>query len=380
MNLFVPSLVRVEKDRVVRIHRKLAGKGNLRVLPNQQVSPTDVLGSAQISPGFRIINLAKILSVSASKVQKYLKKTLGQRIYKGELLAFKEAGVFSPKAVVIAPTDGVLDFFNPKTGEIKMAFLPRKEDLTSGVYGIVEEVDNQKGQVIIRVQATLIHGMFGSGRNRDGILHVIGKRDELIGPQFIPSKYGGQILVGGNLVLKEAISTCISAGIGGFITGGINAKDYKAMAGSRLTFPKKLDNDIGISIVICEGFGSAPIGEDIFEVLKKFHSKFVLINGNKGIIILPSFESSSLNLVKKVSLPPEHDVEAYYQSRQQLIEVKKGLMVRIIGNTFTGEQGKVISLDQTETVIPAGLRAVMVTIETRKRKLQIPVANLEVIL
>lgn len=380
MSVLVPTRIRVEKDRVVRIHRKLQGKGTITVSPNQEVTPIDILGSANISAGFRTLNLAQILSVPPDQVQKYMKVQIGQKIYKGELLAYKDAGVFSAKVVLVSPTDGILDFLNPKTGEIKMTFLPKKEDLAAGVYGIVEAVDNERGQVIIKVQATLIHGMFGSGRVRDGILHVIGKRDELVSPQFIPSRYNGQILVGGSLVFKEAISACISAGIGGLITGGINAKDYKGMAGGRLVFPKKLDNDIGISIIVCEGFGSAPIGEDIFETLTKFHSKFVSIDGNTGVIILPSFEGKSMDLVKKTQLPPVNNFQNTYEKAQELVELKKGHRVRIIGNSFMGEQGLIVSLDQTETQIASGIKAIMATVETKRRKISIPVANLEVIL
>lgn len=372
--------VRVETDKIVRIHRKFQGKGAITVAQNQQVTPTDILGTANISSGFRTLNLTQILSVPPQMAQKYLKKSLGQRIYKDELLAYKEGGLFGGKVVVVSPTDGILDFVNTETGEIKLTFLPKKEALSAGVYGIVEAVDKERGLVIIRAQATLVHGMFGSGRIRDGILHIVGKRDELVGPHFVPSKYDGQILVGGSLVFKEAISACISVGINGIITGGINAKDYKGMAGGRLVFPKKLENDIGISIIVCEGFGSAPIGEDIFEILTKFQDKFVSIDGNTGVAILPSFESSSMTAVKNTKLPPQGDVSGIYERGQEMLEVKKGLRVRIIGNSFIGEQGKVIAVDQTATTLPSGIRAYVATIETKRRKIQVPVANLEVIL
>lgn len=380
MSVFIPTRVRVEPDSVVRIHRKLNGKGTFSVSPNQQVAPTDELGVSVLSAGFRMLNLSQMLSVPPADVSKYLKVNLGQKIYKGELLAFKSAGVFSGNTVVVAPSDGVLDFINPQTGEIKMTFLPKKESLTSGVYGIVEQVDNQRGQVIIRIQATIVHGVFGSGRSRDGILNVIGKRDELIGPQFIPTKFSGQILVGGSLVFKEAISACISAGIGGIITGGINARDYKGMAGGRLVFPKKLENDIGVSIIVCEGFGSASLGEDVFEILTKYNSKFVSIDGNKGVIILPSFESKSLDLVKRVNLPPQDMNTNIYERSQELVEAKINQRVRIIGSSFVGEQGKLIAIDKIETILPSGVKAYMAIVETKRRKVSLPVANLEVML
>ena len=53
----IPQTVRVEKDVIVRIHRNLRGKGSLNVAKNQQVSPSDILGTAQLSSGFRILGL-----------------------------------------------------------------------------------------------------------------------------------------------------------------------------------------------------------------------------------------------------------------------------------------------------------------------------------
>ena len=380
MSVYSPVRIRMEKDAIVRIHRKLSGKGTITVSENAQVSPTDTIGTANISSGFRTLNLAQMLSVPPQDAQKYMNKSLGQRIYAGELLAYKGGGLFGKKTVVVSPTDGTLDFINPKTGEIKMTFLPKKEALPAGVYGIVETVDKERGQVTIRTQASLVYGMFGSGRVRDGILHIIGRRDELVGPGFVPLKYNSQILVGGSLVFKEAISVCISAGITGIITGGINAKDYKGMAGGRLIFPKKLENDIGITIIVCEGFGSAPIGEDIFNILAGYNSRFVSVDGNTGIIILPSFESKSLIKVRSTKLPPQNSVPGIYESLKDLPELKKGLKVRIIGNSFLGEQATVVAIDRADSTLASGIKTIVVTVETKRRKLSVPVANLEVIL
>lgn len=372
--------LRVEKDVYVRIRRVLKGKGVINVSENQEVSPEDLIGTANVSPGFRVINLSKLLSAAPDQVGKYIRVLLGQKIYKGELLA--EKSIFlGAKKIVTSPSDGVLDFINPKTGEIRLTFLPKKEDLPSGVYGIVESIDKEKGEVIIRTQVSLVHGMFGSGRIRDGILRRVSKRDELVGKSAISSKANTQILFGGSLIFKDAITSAISCGVSGIITGGINAKDYRGMAGGRFTFPKKAENDIGISIVACEGFGSIAIGEDIYEILTKYEDRYILINGNKGIVTLPSFESKSMLRVRKVNLGPlNKDSLISYEDKNEVIEIKTGLKVRIVGNSFLGEQGIVYSVDQTETLLPSGIKTLMAVVETKRRKIQVPVANLEIIL
>lgn len=381
MKFVAPLRIRVEKNVIVRLQRNLAGKGQLKIKVGQQVSPSDIIGTFIISSGFRTLDLAQLLSVAPVNVEKYLKRDLGQRIYKDELLAFKDGGIFGGKKIVTAPTDGILEFLNPKTGELKMTFLPKKVDLPAGVYGICEQIDNIRGQVLIRTQVSRIHGMFGSGRLRDGTLYILGRRDSLIGRMEISPKYGDNILVGGSLIYKDAISTAISSGVSGFITGGINAKDYKSIGGGRLIFPRILDNDIGISIVVCEGFGSIPIGDDIFEILSEYAGRFVSIDGNRGIINLPSFESSSMSLVEKTHLPPTQEQQPVLddEHKDMVVELTKGQRVRIIGNSFAGEQGKILSIDKTATLLPSGIMTFLATVETKRRKIQIPVANCEVL-
>lgn len=376
-----PLRVRVEKDVVTRVTRVLRGKGTLNVVVGQQVTPADIIGSATVSAGFRTLDLATLLSVPPKEVEKLLVRNLNQKIYKGELLAFKKGGLFGGRSVVTSPTDGILDFLNNKTGELKIVFLPKKVVLPAGVYGIVEVVDSERGQVVIRTQATRIYGMFGSGRSRDGILHILGKKEDLVSKNDIQTKYDEHILVGGSLFFKDTISSAISIGVNGIITGGIDSLDYKGMVGGRLVFPKKLDNDIGLSIVICEGFGSIPMGDDIFEILSDYEGKFVFIDGNKALINLPSSVSSSLVKIKNTQLPKLNDgLTADTDRTTRVLELKSGLKVRLVGNSYLGEQGKLLAVDDSLTLLPSGVRDYLATIETARRKIQVPVANLEVIM
>jgi len=373
---FIPLRVRIEKDTVVRINRILAGKGKIAVSLNQEVKPSDILATSDISSGFRTLDLASLLSVEGREVEKYLKRGVGQIIYKGELLAYKDGGLFGSKKTVIAPTDGILDYLNPEDGELRMTLLPKKVELPSGVYGIVESVDQEKGKVVIRTQVSRIHGVFGCGRLRDGILEFIGKREDLLTSAMISPKDEGHILVAGSLIYKDALSNAISCGVNGLIVGGMNAKDYRSMAGGKIAFPKKLENDIGISILVTEGFGSVPIALDIYELLQKYDGKFVSIDGNKAILDLPSFESSSLAKVKSTVLPPDEVSDEHITKAEEL---KVGMGVRVIGTSFLGEQGKIISIDESVTLIPSGLSVFMAVIETKRRKIKVPVVNLEAI-
>lgn len=372
--------LRVEKDLITRIFRLLKGNGRLNVSVGQEVTPSEIIGTSLISPGFRTLNLATLLNVKPQDVGKYLKRNLGQRTYKGELLAHRPKRIFGAELTVTAPADGVIDFLNPSSGEIRLTFLPQKVDLPAAVYGVVEAVDNLHGYALIKTSVNRIYGLFGTGKPRDGILHLLSSREDLITAAKISIKLTDQILLGGSLVYKETISSAISAGVSGIITGGINATDYKSMAGGRLVFPKKIENDVGISMVVTEGFGSIPIGEDIFDILTEYNGRFVLVDGNQAVVDLPSYESASLPKVRRTKLPPASEqMIRRGNDRSEVIEVKVGQRVRIVGSSYAGQQGKIIALDRSESLLPSGIRAHLCTIETRRRKIQLPVHNIEIL-
>lgn len=378
MTYLVQKRIRIEKDIVVRIYRNLQGKGKISVSIGQEVTPEEIIGSSEFSSGFRTLNLSTLLGVSPNEVGKYLKKKLGSRIYKGELLAYKSTWLFKKPSVITCPTDGILDFINEGSGEIRISILPKKIDLPAGVYGIVEACNNTLGQVVIRTQVSKVYGVCGSGRMRDGILQILTKRDDLIRKTMISPNQEGHILVDGSLISKESIMAAISNGVSGIITGGINASDYKSIAGGRVVFPKKLENDIGISILICEGFGLQPLGEDIYEILSSYEGKFVQLDGNHAVLNLPSYESSCMLKIRKTKLPSK-DIVFKEDTQLEGTELKIGQKVRVIGSSFASEQGKITIIDKSKTKLGSGIYAYLTTIETRRRKIKVPTNNVEVI-
>lgn len=379
MSYFAEKKVRIRPNIVKRVFRNLSGKGKINVSAGQEVTPADIIGTATISSGFRTLDLPKLLSCNVSDVQKYLKLAIGKRFYKNELLAYKPRGLLSSQKVVVAPSDGILEFFNPKVGEARIALLPKKVDLVAGVYGIIEVVDNPRAQVIIKTQVSSIYGIFGTGRMRDGIMHVLTARDQLVVASMIDHSHSGKILLGGSLIFKDAISQAISCSVNGIIIGGINAKDYKGMAGGRIVFPKRLETDIGISILVCEGFGSIPIGEDIYKILYEFDGKFVIVDGNKALIDLPSYFSESIINVRKIHLPPLEQMPPLKDGESEVLELTNGMKVRVVGSSFIGEQGILLNIDQKPTTLSSGVKGYLATLETKSRKFKIPVNNLEIL-
>lgn len=377
LKMLINKRVRVEENKVLRIYRTLPGKGKINVSVGAEVSPSDIIGTSEVSSGFRIINLSQLLSIQPKDIEKYLKKQIGQRIYKGELLAFKEGSFFGGKKIVIAPSDSTLDFINTKTGEVRMSIFPKKISLPAGVFGIVDGIDHAKSRVFIKTLSSRIYGVLGTGRLREGILHVVGKREEMVSVNKVTHDMSDAILLGGSLISKEVISQAISEGASGIITGGLNAEDYKSIAGGKISFPKKLETDIGITIIATEGFGSIPPGWDVYGLLLNYNGKFITIDGNSCVINLPSFQSTSLKSIRGTKLPAPKEEIVEEEGGVDVLELQVGMRARVVGTSYTGEQGIVLAIDKGISLLPSKLRAIIVTLETKRRKLQVPVFNIE---
>ncbi|MBI2601092.1 hypothetical protein HYW42_04000 [Candidatus Daviesbacteria bacterium] len=377
---FVYKRVRIEKDKIIRIERSIFGSGKILVQVGQEVSPAELIGKTITTGGYKKINLAITLSVHPKRVKAFLQKSLGQRIYKGEVLARKKGSLFVKEKIILASSDALVDSLDEQTGEVKLSLLPKTSEIPAAVYGVVEEVDPIKGKVVIKTKADLIFGICGSGRQREGMLQIFDERGGLLNKNQIPTGSFNHILVGGGLVYKEAIAKAISENVSGIIAGGINVSDFRGIGGGRLQFNGQRSSDIGTSIVITEGFGSLSIGEDIYNVLKGHEHKFALIDGNKGLVILPAFDEASLSTIKKTQLPKvEISLHSPISSKLESIELKLGQTARIIAPPYMAEQGKIIAIDKTQTELPSGLKSFLITLETPTRKIKVPPFNIEVI-
>ncbi len=76
-------------------------------------------------------------------------------------------------------------------------------------------------------------------------------------------------------------------------------------------------------------------------------------------------------------MPAADDENVYLSPKEMEIAVNK--MVRVIGTSFMGEQGKIVAIDRMDSLLPSKVKSTLVTLETKSRKIQVPISNLELI-
>lgn len=372
--LYANHRIRVNPGICRLVKRTLKGPGTILASKNTEVSPHDVLGRYKLTAGFTKVNIAQELNIRPEDIKRYLKKEVGRTVFKGELLAQKK-GLFG-SSQIIAPTDSIFESLNDKTGEVSLRLIPKDVSLTSGVFGVVQDIDAQRGEVTIKCMSTEVYGIFGTGSEKEGFLNVISGPGELVNASQVTTAHRGQILVAGSLVMEETIKKALTCNVNGIICGGLNMDDYLSMAIS-LVPSKRVGTEIGISLIATEGFGLLPIGEDFEEIFRRHNNKFAIVNGNLGMILLPSNDPDSILGCRKVSLPDKQALGA--RPELGISEIKIGLKVRLIWPPFMGTHGEVSHIDETPTTLDSGISTYMLTIDTKTKKMKVPYSNVEII-
>ncbi len=374
ISLLANRTQRVNINKCVLIKRTLEGPGTLNTVVGSQVFPNDIIGTSTITSGFSSLNLAKELNIKPQDGMKYIQRGIGQKFFKGELLALKK-GIFGKK-VMTAPTDCILENYDDKSGLIRLKYLPHTKPLISGVYGIIASVNVPYGEVLIKTIVTEIWGVLGTGHQRHGFLNVINKPGELTNASQISPQMKGQIIAGGGLFFGDSIKKAAEVGVEGIISAGVNLSDFVSMRGS-VYLQKPTHSDIGIGLMVTEGFGAISMGNDIFQALLKHQGKFVILEAGAQALWLPSDKSDSILTASKIVLPVNGKVDFTQDKRVE--EVQIGMGVRVIRKPFIGAQGKILAIDQTQTLLESGISTYLLTIETPSRKIKVPYTNIEII-
>ena len=380
-NLLVNRRLRKEIDVVTHLARNMIGIGKITAKKGQIVEPDDILGESLVNVGFTKINIAKTLGVGPTEAYKYLQRALGSKIFRGELLALKKNFLGMSDTVVTSPSDAIVESFDATLGEVRLKYIPKRMPLVAGVYGVVDDI-NDDGEILIRTVATKIYGVLGSGKTRLGTLKILGKQGTLTTPDLINSEQKQQILVAGALLLPESMRKLILSGVSGIITGGINHKEYKGIGGDVRLYGR--GTDVGVSIMATEGFGPIPVGEDLMAIFSQNEGKFVFLSGSQSLLIIPNLSSATQSIVQKTILPlkPQVVIKGDLPSGKldiKLESLKIGMGVRIIWPPYFGSQGKVVAIDETPTTLTSGVKVNLCAVELKTKKVKVPFLNLEII-
>lgn len=348
-----PTVTRLTDNHQHDLLRHFPGKGEAAVKVGQQVEASDIVAHCEVSSGQRLIKVAHALGVSASSVKKHLIRNIGDRIYQGEVIARVNSLLGLVKKEVKSPADGVITDID-RNGDVVIKFLPLPVRLTAGAGGKVKEIGQDS--VLISTVATEVKGPISSGKERDGSLKIACGPEEFLLPQNIDASSAGKILVGGAILERSAIEKALTVGVHGIICGGINHRDYLSLG---------VSSDVGLTVLITEGFGTFPMGGDIYDKLKSLEGRFAFISGELGRLIIPELAPK---VEKSTESPP---------SGWRVLKV--GDNIRILHEKKQKLLGTVKEIKENQ-VLPSGWKADTAVINVLGGgELTVAAANLEIL-
>jgi len=330
---YTPGL-KVKRAMTVDKLRRLPILGEVLVNIGDEVQHDTVVARTEISGDPMILKAAGILGVEAEDVNRYMKKSLGDPIQEGEIIASLTALFGLIKKQLVAPFDGTIESISEITGQLIVRGKPVPVNIDAYIPGKVVEVMPREGAVI-ETNAAFIQGIFGIGGERHGRIRMaVGSSEEELTASDIVEGDKGVVIVGGSMVSMEALKKAVDLGVSCIVVGGIRHTDLISFIGEEIGVAITGQEDIGITVIVTEGFGKMAMSSATFELLRSFEGSQVSVNGATQIragvlrpeIIIPHQESTS------------------EESDELSAGMVPGTQVRIIRQPYFGAIGKVVSL------------------------------------
>ncbi len=371
---YTPGL-KVTEGMTIEKERRLPLEGEVLVEVGATVKAEDVVAKADLPGNVQLLNVANLLSVPPEEVAEHILKPVGEAVSEDEIIATTKGlfGLFKSQA--LSPINGTIESVSDVTGQVILREPPIPVEVKAYTDGTVTEVLPDEG-VTVETYGTYIQGIFGIGGETIGNLTLVAESSsDALTAEQIQSEHRDTILVGGSVVTTDAIQKAVENGVKGIIAGGIDDADLRELLGYELGVAITGSEEIGITLVITEGFGSIAMAEQTFTLLKAREGRQTSINGATQIragVVRP-----------EILIPFTPDAEGATSdtvdgATEGVLDV--GSLVRIIREPYFGRLGRVtelpVELQNLET--EAQVRVLRVKLENGEQT-TLPRANVEAI-
>ena len=382
---YTPGL-RVTKYTELLKQRRLPIKGEVLVQVGDVVERDQVVARTELPGNVTTVNLVNRLGINADELTQYMLKREGDQVKAGEPLAETRPLIKWFKTTVNAEIDGTVESISSVTGQVMLREAPIPVEVPAFVRGTIEEVLPGEG-VVVRAAGAYVQGIFGVGGECWGTLRMLVEApDQRLEPDLIDADCGGQILVGGGLIEFDAIERAREAGAVGVIGGGIHDRDLKKLLGYDLGVAITGAEEIGLSVIVTEGFGQIDMARKTFDILRACSGQEASISGATQIragvmrpeIIVANDPAAERSLTDAAAEPdPSGDSS---QNPAHQAGMRPGDALRVIRAPHFGRLGRVSELiaDLRQIESGAHVRVLEVEFEDGSRTL-VPRANVELI-
>ncbi len=371
---YTPGL-KVSDRLLITKRRILPLKGEVVAKAGDTVQPDTVVARTFLPGDVEPINVANQLGLPPEDIESCMLKKVGDAIQEGEVIA-RSRPLFGLKWFASeskATLIGTVESISTVTGQVLLRGEPIPVEVKAYLRGEVVEVFEQEG-VAVATWGSFIQGIFGIGGETHGTIKIaVPDNTTTLTEKYVTEDCKGCVIVGGSRVTAGAIRKAIKVGAAGVISGGFDDQDLREFLGYDIGVAITGSEELGVTLIITEGFGDINMAGKTFELLKSKDGMMACINGATQIragVIRP-----------EAVIPIEGDVHARDDKgtfEQQGLII--GSPIRVIRHPHFGKLGKVSGLPSPLQVLESESKArvLEVTFDDGSKAI-VPRANVELI-
>jgi hypothetical protein len=335
---YTPGL-RVTEKTVFKKERKLPLKGQVLSKAGDKVKAEDIVARTDLPGNVQTINIANRLSILPEDTERHMLVKPGSWAEEGQVIAESKSffGLFKARAKM--PVGGTIESVSDITGQVIIREKAIPVEVDAYVDGEVVEVFEDEG-VMVSTVATFVQGIFGIGGEAIGTLQVtVDSGKDVMDPASITPDLAGKIILGGSLVTMDVLKRAREVGVAGIIVGGMGDADLRTILGYDLGVAITGSEEIGLTVVVTEGFGRMNMADRTFDLLASRKGMKTSISGATQIragVIRP-----------EVVIPVDGSGPSESGSRPEdapSTGLVVGSPIRIIREPYFGRIGTVIEL------------------------------------
>ncbi len=334
---YTPGL-RVSERTKVTSRRVLPLLGEVVVKKGDILKAEDVVARTHLPGKVHAVNAVNRLGIQPKDLRQYMLKKEGDSVQKDEVIAETKPWIKMLKSVLLSPITGTIETISTVTGQILFREPPKPIRVFAYIDSTVTEIMEKEG-VVVETTATYIQGIFGVGGETVGELAiVVDNSGHVLTSDRIQPVHKDKIIVGGSFIQHDVIDKAKKIGVRGIIVGGFDDKDLKKLLGYDLGVAITGSENIGITLIITEGFGRIQMAQRTFDLLKSRSGAKTSINGATQIragVVRP-----------EITIPYDAAGSATKEVTDKPIErgMEVGDPVRIIRVPYFGKIGKIKAL------------------------------------
>ncbi len=331
---YTPGL-KVKRSMTVDKMRRLPIFGEVLVDAGATVEHDTVVARTEISGDPEIVKVAMKLGVEAEDVPRYMKVKIGDAVEEDGQLAYYSALFGLIKKEVTSPIAGTIESISEITGQVIVRGKPVPVEIDSYIPGKVVNVLPREG-VVIETIAAFIQGIFGIGGESYGRIRVaVESSEDDLTADLIKPEDKGAVLIGGSMITMKALRKAVEFGVACIVVGGVRHDDLTSFIGTEIGVAITGHEDVGITLIVMEGFGKMRMSQRTFDLLKSFEGYYASVNGATQIragVLRP-----------EIIIP--HEITSRGSSEDELSAgMVPGTPVRIIRQPYFGAIGTVVRL------------------------------------